>query len=270
MRPLAARRTAVLRSQRKSQRNWPPCTRQRPVHLYGQAADMSALGALAMRHRLAIVEDCAQAHLATAAGQPVGTIGVAGAFSVYPTKNQGALGDGGAVVTNDAALAARIRRLRNGGQADRYQHLDSGVSRLDEMQAAILRRRLERLAARTARRRSLAALYRTRLADAPVHVAPEIGPGHVYHLFTVRTADRAHVQAHLTSQGIGMLVHYPRTVPRQPAFADLPPAECPAADAIASQIRSLPLHPDLTEHDVDAIAAALHTLDARAMAAPTL
>jgi len=116
-----------------------------PVHLYGQAADMSAIGRIAARHNLAIVEDCCQAHLATAGGRPVGTIGVAGAFSFYPTKNLGALGDGGAVLTNDRALADRIKRLRNGGQVDRYHHQEPGInSRLDEIQAAVLRARRSR------------------------------------------------------------------------------------------------------------------------------
>src|SRR5262249_1259724 len=110
-----------------------------PVHLYGQAADMDALARIASRHNVAIVEGCCQAHLATPGGRPVGTIGAAGAFSFYPTKNLGALGDGGAVITNDRALADRIRRLRNGGQTDRYRHVEPGVnSRLDEMQAAVL------------------------------------------------------------------------------------------------------------------------------------
>ena len=137
-----------------------------PVHLYGQAADMTAIESIAARHGLAIVEDCAQAHLATSAGRPVGTIGALGAFSFYPTKNLGALGDGGAIVTNDAALAARLKRLRNGGQTNRYHHVEFGVnSRLDEMQAAILRARLPLLPGWTARRRALAARYRAALAD---------------------------------------------------------------------------------------------------------
>src|SRR5262249_2951391 len=114
-----------------------------PVHLYGQPADMRALERVASRHHLAIVEDCCQAHLATDASRPVGTSGAAGAFSFYPTKNLGAIGDGGAVITNDRALADRIRRLRNGGQTDRYCHAEAGVnSRLDELQAAVLRARL--------------------------------------------------------------------------------------------------------------------------------
>ena len=135
-----------------------------PVHLYGQPADMTALAALASRKGLALVEDCCQAHLATCEGQPVGTFGAAGAFSFYPTKNLGALGDGGAVITSDAALAARMARLRNGGQTDRYHHVEIGVnSRLDEMQAAILRARLPLLRTRTEQRRALATQYRSLL-----------------------------------------------------------------------------------------------------------
>src|SRR6266496_4036177 len=149
-----------------------------PVHLYGQAADMPAIARVASRHNLAIVEDCCQAHLATAAGRPVGTIGVAGAFSFYPTKNLGALGDGGAVVTNDRALAERVRRLRNGGQSDRYHHQELGInSRLDEMQAAVLSARLPRARAWTARRRELAAAYRQALAGGPVELPAECDAG---------------------------------------------------------------------------------------------
>src|SRR4029077_1885046 len=140
-----------------------------PVHLYGQAADMTAIAAVASRHGIPVVEDCCQAHLATAARRPVGTIGIAGAFSFYPTKNLGALGDGGAVVTNDAGLSATLRRLRNGGQTDRYHHQEPGVnSRLDEMQAAILRERLGPARGARAPRRALAARYRRRLRGRSV------------------------------------------------------------------------------------------------------
>src|SRR5437762_6165591 len=151
-----------------------------PVHLYGQPADMAAIERIAARHNLAIVEDCCQAHLATAGGRPVGTIGIAGAFSFYPTKNLGAIGDGGAVVTGDRALADRLRRLRNGGQTDRYRHQEAGVnSRLDEVQAAVLRARLPFLERWTARRRALATLYRQRLAGVDgVELPPECDSGH--------------------------------------------------------------------------------------------
>jgi dTDP-4-amino-4,6-dideoxygalactose transaminase len=230
-----------------------------PVHLYGQAADMTALEALAARHGLALLEDCCQAHLATAGGRPVGTIGAAGAFSFYPTKNLGALGDGGAVVTNDRAIADRVRRLRNGGQADHYRHVEPGVnSRLDEMQAAILRARLPFLPRWTGRRRALAARYRERLAGAAVRPAPEIDAGHVYHLFVVLADDRAardDLRARLAADGIETLVHYPVPIPQQPAFAAIHPADCPTASLVCDAIVSLPLHPAMGEADVEFVAA---------------
>jgi dTDP-4-amino-4,6-dideoxygalactose transaminase len=236
-----------------------------PVHLYGQPADMTAIARIASRHGLVIVEDCCQAHLATAEGRAVGTIGAAGAFSFYPTKNLGALGDGGAVVTNDAALAARIKRLRNGGQTDRYHHAEPGInSRLDEMQAAILRARLPRLQAWTDARRSLAAAYRSALAGAPITVLPERDPGHVYHLFVVRSAARRELQAHLTAHGIETLIHYPVPIPRQPAMAaavNVAPAECPQADRACAEVMSLPLHPALDQDDVRHVAAAVNAFE---------
>ena len=236
-----------------------------PVHLYGQAADMAAIEGLAMQHRLPVVEDCCQAHLATTAGRPVGTIGVAGAFSFYPTKNLGALGDGGAVVTNDRPLADRIRRLRNGGQTDRYHHQEFGVnSRLDEMQAALLRARLPWLRDWTVRRRALAARYRTVLAGMPIAVPPEQDAGHVYHLFVVRVpaanvprGARSALQAHLAANGIESLIHYPVPVPRQPALAGTDPAECPIASRACDEVLSLPLYPGLTNAAVDEVATAM-------------
>ena len=245
-----------------------------PVHLYGQPADMAAIARIASRHHLAIVEDCCQAHLATCDGRPVGTIGVAGAFSFYPTKNLGALGDAGAVVTNDRALADRVKRLRNGGQTDRYHHVEAGVnSRLDEIQAAILRARLPRLAAWTSRRRALAARYRRVLVDATVTAVPERDAGHVYHLFVVRKRGEAGrldtrdaLQAHLRSNGVETLIHYPVPIPRQPAVAAVHPADCPLAALACDEILSLPLHPGLGEADVDEIAAAISTFGSRTRA----
>jgi len=231
-----------------------------PVHLYGQAADMEAIARIASRHSLAIVEDCCQAPLGTAAGRPVGTFGAAGAFSFYPTKNLGALGDGGAVVTNDRSLADRIARLRNGGQVDRYRHQEAGInSRLDEMQAAVLRARLPHLAAWTAHRRALAAAYRRGLQGSVVDAPVEADPGHVYHLFVVRSRrmDRSGLQAHLASRGIETLVHYPLPVPEQPALAGTKPASCPNAAAVCADICSLPLHPQLSDRDVSAVVAAI-------------
>jgi dTDP-4-amino-4,6-dideoxygalactose transaminase len=229
-----------------------------PVHLYGQPADMNALAALAATRGLALVEDCCQAHLATCAGKPVGTFGDAGAFSFYPTKNLGALGDGGAIITNSAALADRMKRIRNGGQTDRYHHAELGVnSRLDEMQAAILRARLRRLGPRTERRRALASEYRTRLAGAPVRVPLEIDRGHVYHLFPVRTKRRSALQAHLRSAGIETLVHYPVAISRQPAFRAANPAACAVAETAADEVLSLPLHPALALEDLARVADAV-------------
>jgi dTDP-3-amino-3,4,6-trideoxy-alpha-D-glucose transaminase len=235
-----------------------------PVHLYGQPADMARFEAIARRHGVALVEDACQAHFATCAGRPVGTFGRGGAFSFYPTKNLGALGDGGAVITNDAALADRLRRLRNGGQSDKYRHVEFGVnSRLDEMQAAILRARLPWLAAWTSRRRALAARYRAALgaADAAA-VPPECDAGHVYHLFPVlvaRSASRDEFQRHLAAHGIGTLVHYPTALTRQPAFAPLASPPCPIAERVAGQVCSLPLHPQLHDADVDAVADAIRS-----------
>lgn len=231
-----------------------------PVHLYGQPADMTAIAAIAATHRLAIVEDCCQAHLATAAGQPVGTWGAAGAFSFYPTKNLGALGDAGAIVTNDAALAAKLRRLRNGGQSTRYQHAEFGVnSRLDEMQAAILRARLPRLAGWTAARRAVAGHYRRTLAGSGVLVPPELDPGHVYHLFPILTPERDALEARLRAAGVETLIHYPVAIPAQPALKDMRPDDCPIAARVASEVLSLPLHPGMTGAQVDEIARHLHS-----------
>jgi dTDP-4-amino-4,6-dideoxygalactose transaminase len=233
-----------------------------PVHLYGQGADLAAIVQIAGPLGIPVVEDCCQAHLATIGGRPVGTFGVAGAFSFYPTKNLGALGDGGAVVTNDATLAARIRRLRNGGQITRYLHEEAGVnSRLDELQAAILRARLPFLSTWTSRRRTLAGCYRRQLRGSTVKVPPELDGGHVYHLFVVladgepRGRRRQALQRHLAQHGIETLVHYPVAIPNQRAIAAQRPAECPVAGAVCEHVLSLPLHPSLDESVISEIAA---------------
>lgn len=233
-----------------------------PVHLYGQPADMDALEAIA--RGIPIVEDCCQAHLATAGGRPVGTRGVAGAFSFYPTKNLGALGDGGAVITNDRDLAARIKELSNGGQSAKYHHAHAGVnSRLDEVQAAILRARLSGLAAATATRRRLAGVYRAALSGAPVSVLREFDSGHVYHLFVVRTTARPALQRHLADRGIETLVHYPVPISAQPAVRALEPRACPIAARVCDEVLSLPLSPALSEAAVAEIAAAIHDFEMR-------
>jgi dTDP-4-amino-4,6-dideoxygalactose transaminase len=230
-----------------------------PVHLYGQPAEMDAVRRVAAEHSLAIVEDCCQAHLATARGVPVGTRSHAAAFSFYPTKNLGCLGDGGAVTTDDAALAERIRRLRNGGQAERSRHIEYGVnSRLDELQAAILRARLPHLPRWTARRRELAAIYRRELPPS-VETIAERDAGHVYHLFPVRVPNRDRLRAHLAAAGIETLVHYPIPLTELPAFADCQSMPCPVAADASRTLLSLPLHPRLADADAIAVACAVGT-----------
>lgn len=225
-----------------------------PVHLYGQPAEMDRVRRVAEKHALAIVEDCCQAHLATERGCPVGADADAAAFSFYPTKNLGALGDGGAVTTRNASLAARIRRLRNGGQSDRYRHVEpGGNSRLDELQAAILRARLPLLARWTARRRELAAVYRRALPSS-VKTIEERDTGHVYHLFPVRVPDRDRLQAHLNAAGIETLIHYPIPLTEQPAFAAYPSSHCPVAAEASRTLLSLPLYPRLADADATHVA----------------
>ncbi len=232
-----------------------------PVHLYGQAADVAAVAAIAAKHGVAVIEDCCQAHLATARGVPVGTQSAAGAFSFYPTKNLGAIGDGGAIITNDAATARRLRQLRNGGQTSRYLHAIAGVnSRLDEIQAAVLRVRLMFLRAFTAHRRSLAAFYRESLPETAVAIR-ERDPGHVYHLFPIRSVRREALQTHLTRAGVDTLIHYPVPLQAQPAFAHLPPRDCPEATRAAGELLSLPLHPRMQTGDVLRVVEAIRAFE---------
>ena len=235
-----------------------------PVHLYGHPADLDPILDLARARRLAVVEDACQAHGARYKGRPVGALSGVGAFSFYPTKNLGALGDGGAVVVNDPEVAGRVRRLRNGGQSDRYRHEVAGMnSRLDEVQAAVLRVGLRRLGAWTERRRALAALYRAELEGSGVALPREQAyAGAVYHLFVVRHPRRDALAAALGERGIGTLVHYPIPLHLQPAFAPLggKPGDLPVAEAAAREVLSLPLHPEMTDDQVRAVAAAVREL----------
>ena len=230
-----------------------------PVHLYGQPADMDGIMGVASRHNLLVIEDCCQAHGATCNGRPIGSFGTAAAYSFYPTKNLAALGDGGAITTADPAIASRIRRLRNGGQTHRYQHGEFGVnSRLDEIQAAVLRARLRWLPKWIGERRQLAAEYRTHLAAAVVTVPPECDPGHVYHLFPILSDERDALQARLMSRGVETLIHYPIPITRQPALRSEGPADCPITDRVCGQLLSLPLHPGMALSAVEEVASALH------------
>jgi dTDP-4-amino-4,6-dideoxygalactose transaminase len=235
-----------------------------PVHLYGHPADLDPLLDIARRRGIPLVEDACQAHGACYRGRPVGALSGIGALSFYPTKNLGALGDGGAVLVNDPELAARLRRLRNGGQSDRYRHVESGVnSRLDEMQAAILRAFLNHLPAWNQRRRALAAIYLRELARAAVTLPREQPYATaIYHVFAVRHPRRDALAAALRERGIGTLVHYPIPLHLQPAFLPLGgrPGDFPIAEKAAAELLSLPLYPELPDEHALAVAAAVREL----------
>lgn len=233
------------------------------VHLYGQLGDMDAWQALCKRRGILLIEDCAQSHLALWRGRAGGTFGACGAYSFYPTKNLGALGDGGALVTMDNAYAELAKRLRNYGQSQRYHHPDIGLnSRLDELQAAILRVRLAVLPEFTARRRAIGAQYLAGIRNPRVELlaAPAAPESHVYHLFVVRCTERDRLAEHLKSGGIESLCHYPVPVHRQPPCKDM------ARDAQgmahterhAAQCLSLPCHPQLSDDNVAKVISAVN------------
>jgi dTDP-4-amino-4,6-dideoxygalactose transaminase len=236
-----------------------------PVHLYGHPADMDPLLALAAERGLAVVEDSCQAHGALYRDRPVGTLGGEaglGALSFYPTKNLGGLGDGGAILCSDPELAARLRRLRNGGQSDRYRHELPGInSRLDELQAAILRVGLAHLEEWTARRRSLAATYREALGGLGGLTLPseQDYARAVYHLFVVRHPRRDALAAALRERGVGTLIHYPIPLHRQPAFAGAgrTAGHLPVVETAAREILSLPLFPEMSDTRAEIVVEAV-------------
>jgi dTDP-4-amino-4,6-dideoxygalactose transaminase len=233
-----------------------------PVHLYGEPADMDAIMAVADRQGLKVVEDVAQAQGARMRGRRTGALGHAGAHSFFPTKNIGAYGDGGAVTTDDAALAERLRALRNYGSRVKYVNIERGYnSRLDELQAAFLRVKLRKLEEWNERRRALAARYHDQLAGieglglprAPQWAEP------VWHLYVVRTPRRAELVKALDAAGIGSLIHYPIPPHLQQAYADLGLARgsFPLAETLAETVLSLPIGPHVSVEAVDAVAAAV-------------
>ncbi len=235
-----------------------------PVHLYGHPADMDPILALGRQADLVVVEDACQAHGARYRGRPVGTLAGEdglGALSFYPTKNLGALGDGGALLVGDAGVAARLRQLRNGGQTDRYRHATPGInSRLDELQAAILRVGLRRLPGWTERRRALAAFYAEALEDSGLELPREQGYAwSVHHLFVVRHPQRDALADALGQRGIGTLIHYPIPLHRQPAFAPRGglPGGLPVVEKAAGEILSLPLYPEMTDAQAEMVVAAV-------------
>jgi dTDP-4-amino-4,6-dideoxygalactose transaminase len=218
---------------------------------------MDPILSLASRHDLRVLEDCAQAHGATYKGRKVGSIGDAACFSFYPTKNLGAIGDGGAVVTRDAAFARRVRELREYGWRDRYvSALPGWNSRLDELQAAILRIKLKTLASDNARRIALAARYQESLGGCAVEL-PQVARDtqHVFHLYVVRSPERDRLQAALAERGIGALVHYPVPVHLQPAYRGR--CRCvqtmTVTERLSREVLSLPMYPELTEPEQDAV-----------------
>jgi len=234
-----------------------------PVHLYGHPADMRAIGDVAARHGIAVVEDCAQAHGASFDGRPAGTMGAIGCFSFYPTKNLGALGDAGAAITNDPRLADRLRMLRQYGRRGPDEHVVPGVnSRLDELQAAVLGVKLEHLTAWNRRRRAIAIVYDEAVRDTPVTpLARDPRAGHVFHLYVVRSRRRAALREKLADRGIATLVHYPRPVHRLEAYRRLAdgPTGLVAAERLADEVVSIPCHPHLDDAEVAHVAEALRT-----------
>ena len=238
-----------------------------PVHLYGQPADLAAITALAQRHTVPVIEDCAQCHGARFDGRPAGSIGAIACFSFYPTKNLGALGDGGMVTTGDDGLAAELRALREYGWRERrYVSERTGVnSRLDELQAAILRVKLTSLAADNARRRAIAARYDAGLAGCDLTL-PSRAPWaeHVFHQYVVRSNRRDALRAALQKAGIGSNVHYPVPIHLQPAYHGriaIGPSGMAETERAAGEILSLPMYPQLSDADadrvIDAVRAAL-------------
>ncbi|HEU4596159.1 MAG TPA: DegT/DnrJ/EryC1/StrS family aminotransferase [Pyrinomonadaceae bacterium] len=233
-----------------------------PVHLYGRMADIGALCEAAARLGLVVVEDAAQAHGASAAGgRRAGTHGQAAAFSFYPTKNLGAYGDGGAVTSNDLSFVERVKELRQGGhEAALRSGSTAGLnSRLDEMQAALLRVKLRRLEAWNARRRQLADEYRRELSRCQqLSLPPAHEDGaHVYHLFVVQHPERERLREHLSARGVETLVHYPYLLHQQPLFRRDAQGPLPFAESVAGRILSLPLYPQLRDEELRAVVSAI-------------
>ena len=228
-----------------------------PVHLYGQPADMGAIMAIARKHNLWVIEDCAQAHLASYKGQLVGTFGNVATFSFYPGKNLGAYGDAGCVVTNDDRLADWMTTFaRHGGKGD---HVMEGInSRMDGLQAAILNAKLPHLPAWTAARRRVAACYNELLEDVGDVITPTVKSDrdHVYHLYVIRTENRDALREHLSQAGISTVLNYPKALPFYPAYAYLGhvPKNFPAAYFNQSRILSLPIYPEMPEEAITHVA----------------
>lgn len=243
----------------------PPIRAVIAVHLYGQACDLDPMLAACERNGVALIEDVAQAHGGRLDGRMLGTMGRAAAFSLYPTKNLAALGDGGVLASGDEALAKRIAAIRQYGWHERYISAEVGVnSRLDEVQAAILRVRLPLLDAGNARRRAIADAYDAALAGGPIAPpARRAGVEHVFHQYVLRSSDRTAIQARLKAEGVGTGIHYPMPVHLQPAYKGrvaLGPAACGETARAALEVFSLPMYPELTDAQVEQVCGALRGL----------
>lgn len=230
-----------------------------PVHLYGQPADMDPINQLAAEHGLVVIEDAAQAQGALYKGRRVGSLGHAAGTSFYPGKNLGALGDGGAVLTNDDAIADQVRRLRNYGSSIKYQHDLAGYNtRLDELQAAFLREKLKVLDAWNAKRKAIANTYSDLLSSVDCitpHVPDYADP--VWHLYVIRSERRDKLKAHLEQQGIASVIHYPIPPHRQSCYSDYASLSMPIAETMAAEVLSLPMTPDMSEAEIKLVSSAL-------------
>ena len=226
-----------------------------PVHLYGHTADMTAINTIAARHGLRVIEDCAQAHGARHAGATAGALGDAAGHSFFPSKNLGALGDAGAVTTNDARLAETVRALRNYGSHRKYENRYQGVnSRLDELQAALLRVKLKRLDADNDYRRAIARRYRGEVTHPGIMLPGDRDANEpVWHVFVVRAAARDELQCHLAERGIDTLIHYPIPPHRQQAYAAWRERSYPVTERIHAEVLSLPVSPVMAEAEVSAV-----------------
>jgi len=236
-----------------------------PVHIYGRSAELEPLSQLAEEHGLMLLNDACQAHGASHRGRAIARFGDAAAYSFYPTKNLGCFGDGGMIVCDDPARYARLRRLRDYGQSKRYHHLEAGLnSRLDELQAAILRVKLRHLPAHTARRRAIAAQYIAGLAGLPL-VLPEYDAEAVWHLFVVRSRARDALSEFLRERDVQSLVHYPVLIPEQPAMpTPYVRGSLPVAERCAAEFLSLPIHAELTDEQVQRVCGAVREFFERA------
>lgn len=231
-----------------------------PVHLFGQPADMTALMDIAQRHGLQVIEDCAQSFGARHGEHMTGTLGVAGCYSFFPSKNLGCYGDGGLISTNDDAVAERLRMLRNHGSRERYHHAEIGYnSRLDELQAVVLRTKLKHIDHYNAQRRRVAHTYTEHLAGSPITAPHEDGYGeHVYHQYTVLSDDRGPIMKALQAAGIASAVYYPIPLHRQEVFAaQWQGRSLPVSERVATQCLSLPIYPELSDAQAQTVIATL-------------